>query len=91
MTEVAPKPSATVTLVRDVAGGVEVLMMRRNLQSGFVPGMYVFPGGALDAEDLAFKNNALCACLDDAAASGALGARRAWPSRPGPGPSSRRR
>jgi 8-oxo-dGTP pyrophosphatase MutT (NUDIX family) len=73
MTEVVPKASATVTLVRDVSGGIEVLMMRRNLQSGFVPGMYVFPGGALDAEDLAFRDNALCACLDDAAASSALG------------------
>ena len=73
MTEVVPRPSATVTLVRDVPGGIEVLMMRRNLQSGFVPGMYVFPGGALDDDDLSFKNNMLCKCLDDAAASGALG------------------
>ena len=73
MSEVVPKPSATVTLVRDVAGGIEVLMMRRNLQSGFVPGMYVFPGGAVDEEDLFFKNNALCDCLDDSVASGALG------------------
>lgn len=73
MTEVIPKPSATVTLVRDVPGSIEVLMMRRNLQSGFVPGMYVFPGGGLDEEDLSFKSNLLCDCLDDACASGALG------------------
>ncbi|MEN9783946.1 MAG: hypothetical protein RJA24_1289, partial [Pseudomonadota bacterium] len=38
-------PAATVTIVRDTTGGIEVLMMRRNLKSGFVPGMYVFPGG----------------------------------------------
>lgn len=66
-------PAATVTLVRDAGGGIEVLMMRRNLKSGFVPGMYVFPGGGLDPEDFGFKDNGLCHCLDDAAASAALG------------------
>lgn len=68
-----PMPSATVTLVRDAAPGIEVLMMRRNLQSGFVPGMYVFPGGGLDDADLSFINNGLCRDLDDGAASAALG------------------
>lgn len=68
-----PMPSATVTIVRDAARGIEVLMMRRNLKSGFVPGMYVFPGGGLDDTDLLFKNNNLCNCLDDASASGRLG------------------
>jgi 8-oxo-dGTP pyrophosphatase MutT (NUDIX family) len=66
-------PAATVTIVRDAAEGIEVLMMRRNLKSGFVPGMYVFPGGGLDEADLSFKNNGLCNCLNDAAASGMLG------------------
>jgi len=68
-----PMPSATVTIVRDAARGIEVLMMKRNLKSGFVPGMYVFPGGGLDDTDLLFKNNNLCNCLDDASASGTLG------------------
>ncbi|MBY0269379.1 MAG: NUDIX domain-containing protein [Burkholderiales bacterium] len=68
-----PMPSATVTIVRDAGRGIEVLMMKRNLKSGFVPGMYVFPGGGLDDTDLLFKNNNLCLCLDDAAASGVLG------------------
>lgn len=66
-------PAATVTIVRDAGDGIEVLMMRRNLRSGFVPGMYVFPGGGLDDADLLFKNNGLCGCLDDASASGTLG------------------
>ncbi len=70
---VTPMPSATVTLVRDAPAGIEVLMMRRNLKSGFVPGMHVFPGGGLDEEDLFFKNNGLCSCLNDVAASAALG------------------
>ena len=66
-------PAATVTVVRDAGGSIEVLMMRRNLKSGFVPGMYVFPGGGLDRADLSFKNNGLCNCLEDHAASAALG------------------
>ncbi len=70
---VTPMPSATVTIVRDAEPGVEVLMMRRNLKSGFVPGMHVFPGGGLDDEDLSFKSNKLCKYLDDAVASAALG------------------
>ncbi len=69
----APMPSATVTIVRDAPRGIEVLMMRRNLQSGFVPGMYVFPGGGLDDTDLSFKNNDLCKCFDDVSASALLG------------------
>lgn len=68
-----PMPSATVTIVRDATRGIEVLMMKRNLKSGFVPGMYVFPGGGLDDSDLYFKNNGLCSCLDDASASVTLG------------------
>lgn len=70
---VTPMPSATVTIVRDAHGGIEVLMMRRNLKSGFVPGMHVFPGGGVDDTDFLFKNNNLCNCLDDAAASAVLG------------------
>lgn len=70
---VVPMPSATVTIVRDAPGGIEVLMMRRNLRSGFVPGMHVFPGGGVDETDFFFKNNELCKCLDDGAASGTLG------------------
>ncbi len=70
---VTPMPSATVTIVRNAGSGIEVLMMKRNLQSGFVPGMHVFPGGGLDASDLLFKNNGLCSCFDDTQASGALG------------------
>ncbi len=70
---VVPMPSATVTIVRDAPGGIEVLMMRRNLKSGFVPGMHVFPGGGVDETDFYFKNNKLCDCLADSAASGTLG------------------
>lgn len=46
-----PKPAATVVLMRDGAGGLEVLLLKRHRSSGFVPGAYVFPGGRTDAED----------------------------------------
>lgn len=73
MSEVVPLPAATVTLVRDAADGLEVLMLQRNFQSGFMPGMYLFPGGALDESDYELEVCALCSGLDDAAASRILG------------------
>ena len=48
---VAPRPAATVLLLRDGPQGLEVLMTRRSLSASFTPGAYVFPGGAIDAED----------------------------------------
>jgi recombination protein RecT len=48
-----PRPAATVLLLRDVAGGIEVLMTRRSPTASFAPGAYVFPGGGIDAADAA--------------------------------------
>lgn len=48
---VAIRPAATVMLLRDVAGSLEVFMMRRTTKAAFAGGMYVFPGGAVDVED----------------------------------------
>ena len=45
------RDAATVMLVRDGAAGLEVFMLRRNLNSDFVGGAYVFPGGAVDEAD----------------------------------------
>ena len=45
------KPAATVVLVREGADGPEVLLLRRNRATGFVPGAWVFPGGRVDAAD----------------------------------------
>ncbi len=50
---VATRPAATVLLLRDGAGGIEVLMTRRSLTASFAPGAYVFPGGGVDALDAA--------------------------------------
>ena len=47
-----PIPAATVVLVRDRANGVETLMLHRNSKLAF-GGMWVFPGGRVDPEDVA--------------------------------------
>ncbi len=47
----APRPAATVVLIRDRDTGPEVLLLRRVRSSGFVPGAWVFPGGRVDAAD----------------------------------------
>jgi 8-oxo-dGTP pyrophosphatase MutT (NUDIX family) len=73
MSVVPALPAATVTLVRDTPTGLEVLMLQRNFQSGFMPGMFLFPGGALDPGDRAAAVLARCAGLDDERASAALG------------------
>lgn len=44
-------PAATVVVIRDGSDGIETLMLRRNA-SGRFGGMWVFPGGRIDPEDL---------------------------------------
>jgi 8-oxo-dGTP pyrophosphatase MutT (NUDIX family) len=48
---VPTRDAATVLLLRDTPDGLEVLMTRRSSNASFVPGAYVFPGGAIDAAD----------------------------------------
>ncbi|MDA8277449.1 MAG: NUDIX hydrolase [Actinomycetota bacterium] len=49
---ITPREAATIMLVKDApVSGVEVFMLKRNLQLDFVGGAYVFPGGAVDASD----------------------------------------
>lgn len=45
------RPASTLVLLRDAAGGVDVLMLRRAQAAAFLGGAYVFPGGAVDASD----------------------------------------
>ncbi|RRD67760.1 MBL fold metallo-hydrolase [Comamonadaceae bacterium OH2310_COT-174] len=49
------RPAVTLILVRDApqGQGFEVLLSRRSHQARFVPGVYVFPGGGIDAGDAA--------------------------------------
>lgn len=43
--------AATVLLLREFNGELEVLMMRRGTALAFMAGMWVFPGGRVDASD----------------------------------------
>lgn len=49
----APKPAATLILVRDAKGGdaVEIFCVQRSGKSAFMGGAIVFPGGKVDASD----------------------------------------
>lgn len=49
---VVPRDSATVMLLRDVAGGVEVYLMRRLRAMPFAGGMTAYPGGSVDPGDV---------------------------------------
>jgi 8-oxo-dGTP pyrophosphatase MutT (NUDIX family) len=46
-----PRPAATVILLRGGADSLEVLLVRRNPQARFMGGVWVFPGGAVDADE----------------------------------------
>ena len=47
----APRPAATVVLLRDAPSGLEVFLMKRHGLSDVLGGAYVFPGGKVDAAD----------------------------------------
>lgn len=66
------RDAATVMLLREAAGGAQVLMVRRTAHTCFGAGKYVFPGGAVDDEDRR-SSALLCTDWDDAAASRQLG------------------
>lgn len=72
--EVPVRPAATVMLLRDAAtgsqsGGLEVFMLRRTNNAAFAGGMYVFPGGRVDAADgegdAAFAMAAVRECFEE--------------------------
>ena len=65
-----PRPAATVLILRE-GDDLEVLMLRRNLNSDFVGGAYVFPGGGVDAADAELVRYVVG--LDDESASARLG------------------
>ncbi|HUS60842.1 MAG TPA: hypothetical protein VMY34_01515 [Acidimicrobiales bacterium] len=67
------RDAATVMLVRDVADGMEVFMLRRNLNSDFIGGADVFPGGAVDEADRHADLGRVCEGRTDYQASDALG------------------
>jgi 8-oxo-dGTP pyrophosphatase MutT (NUDIX family) len=50
----APRPAATIILVRDGESGLQTYLLKRSSKSKFFPASYVFPGGVLDEEDRDF-------------------------------------
>ena len=74
---VAPRPSASVILVRDGDAGLETFMVRRHARSRVAPSAYVFPGGTVRADDTASDGGLVHALaersdapVDDRAAGG---------------------
>ena len=55
MSSATPPPglarAATLILVRQHAGELQAYLLRRSPASGFMPGLFVFPGGLVDADD----------------------------------------
>jgi len=56
----AALPSATILMVRDCPGGIEVFMVKRHHQIDFASGALVFPGGKVDPHDSDPALRALC-------------------------------
>ncbi len=50
------RPASTVILVREKNKELEVYLLRRSTKSGFMGGLYVFPGGVADSEDFGFDS-----------------------------------
>ncbi|MBW1997992.1 MAG: hypothetical protein JRJ29_08530 [Deltaproteobacteria bacterium] len=51
VSKIAWRPASTVVLAREEKGELQVYLLQRSGKSGFFPGSYVFPGGAVDTGD----------------------------------------
>lgn len=51
MSHVSIRDASTLLLLRHHPQGFSVLMVKRSPRSSFMPSLYVYPGGALDAQD----------------------------------------
>jgi glyoxylase-like metal-dependent hydrolase (beta-lactamase superfamily II)/8-oxo-dGTP pyrophosphatase MutT (NUDIX family) len=77
---VIPRPAATLLLLREAAGAgsaspsaPEVFMLQRTSKAAFLPGAFVFPGGALDPDDASERAARRVLGLDDTQASARMG------------------
>ncbi|MDX1818357.1 MAG: MBL fold metallo-hydrolase [Marinobacter sp.] len=79
------RPAATLVLTRDSSDGLEVLLLQRTWDAVFLPGYFVFPGGAVDEGDPRGRRHAVGAgdaeisqimSLDEGGADFMLGAVR---------------
>ncbi len=46
------KPAATIMLARDTEAGIEVLLLKRNKALKFAAGLWVFPGGKIEPDEI---------------------------------------
>lgn len=53
------RPAATLVLTRNTSEGLEVLLLQRTWDAVFLPGYFVFPGGAVDAQEPHGREHAL--------------------------------
>ncbi len=67
------RPAATILLLRESPASPEVFMLQRTSSAAFLPGAYVFPGGALDPDDAGERAARRVRGLDDGQASARLG------------------
>jgi glyoxylase-like metal-dependent hydrolase (beta-lactamase superfamily II)/8-oxo-dGTP pyrophosphatase MutT (NUDIX family) len=71
--KLTPRPAATLLLLREAQAAPEVFMLQRTAKAAFLPGAYVFPGGALDSDDASDRSARRVRGLDDAQASARMG------------------
>ena len=72
----SPFPASTLLLLREPAGQIEVLMVKRSSRSSFMGGVYVYPGGGVDPLDAATSMSDRIRGLSDEEASARLGLER---------------
>lgn len=53
------KPAATIMLARDTATGIEVLLLKRNKALKFAAGLWVFPGGKIEIDEIETGRDAI--------------------------------
>jgi glyoxylase-like metal-dependent hydrolase (beta-lactamase superfamily II)/8-oxo-dGTP pyrophosphatase MutT (NUDIX family) len=71
--KLAPRPAATLLLLRDGSLGPEAFMLQRTQSAAFLAGAHVFPGGAVDKADRDIRVLRRVAGITDADASRRLG------------------
>jgi glyoxylase-like metal-dependent hydrolase (beta-lactamase superfamily II)/8-oxo-dGTP pyrophosphatase MutT (NUDIX family) len=71
--KIAPRPAATLLLLRDGSLGPEAFMLQRTQSAAFLAGAHVFPGGAVDKADRDLRVLRRVAGITDADASRRLG------------------
>jgi 8-oxo-dGTP pyrophosphatase MutT (NUDIX family) len=70
-----PRDAATLILMRNVdraSTGIEILLVQRHARSAFMPGAYVFPGGAVETSDYTLQAERICRGLSFEQAQGII-------------------